>query len=54
MKRTVEITIDIPIARKMLVVAGYWKEINAMTDDEVLEKVLEQVVCYGVQYEVKE
>lgn len=53
MTKTVDITIDIAIARKMLGVAGFnYNEISNATDEEVFEKVLTMIDCYGVTFKL--
>ena len=53
MTKKVNITIDVAIARKMLCVAGFsWDEINRATDDEIFEKVLTMIDCYGMTFDV--
>lgn len=53
MERDVHIKIDIPVARKMLIVAGWdFQKIQAASDDEIFEKVLEQIDCYGATFEI--
>lgn len=47
MKKTVEIEIDIEVARRMLYIAGYFN-IAKMTDEEVFEKALNMNAKYGV------
>lgn len=48
MTKTVNITIDIATARKMLVVAGFnYNELYGVTEDEIFEKVLSLLDCYG-------
>ena len=55
MTKEVRITVDIAIARRMLCVAGYSRdEIYRATDDEVFEKVLNMVDCYGATFEMNE
>lgn len=55
MTKEVNITVDIALARRMLCVAGFsFEEIRAATDDEVFEKVLTMIDCYGVTFDVKE
>lgn len=54
MTKDVSITIDIALARRALGVAGYFKEIIQATDDEVFEKVLTLLDCYGATFKVKE
>lgn len=55
MERDVHVMIDIPVARKMLIVAGWgYDEIRSATDIEIFEKVLEQIDCYGASFDVKE
>ncbi len=55
MTKHVKITVDIAIARRMLAVAGFGlEEISEATDDEIFEKVLGMIDCYGVTFEVKE
>ena len=55
MTKTVEITVDIAIARRMLTVAGFrLEEIRNATDDEIFEKVLAMNDCYGATFKVKE
>lgn len=54
MKKTVEVTVNIAVARKMLGVAGFsLEELREATDDEIFGKVLDQIVCYGASFEVK-
>lgn len=55
MTKEVNITVDVAIARRMLCVAGFsYEEIHAATDDEIFEKVLALIDCYGATFEVKE
>lgn len=52
-ERDVHITIDIPVARKMLVAAGWsYNEIYSVFDIDIFEKVLEQIDCYGATFEI--
>lgn len=54
MEMDVHITIDISVARKMLIIAGYgYDEIRSATDIGIFEKVLEQIDCYGASFDVK-
>lgn len=51
MTKTVNITIDIAVARKMLTVAGFnYDEIYNASDGEIFEKVLSMVDIYGATY----
>nr|DAV53193.1 MAG TPA: hypothetical protein [Caudoviricetes sp.] len=53
MERDVHVMIDIPVARKMLILAGWgYDEIRSSTDIEIFEKVLEQIDCYGATFEI--
>ena len=52
MTKTVEVTIDIEIARKMLRMAGF-AFIDNMTDDEVFEQALKMNEEYGVKSVIK-
>lgn len=55
MKKIVEITVDTAIARQMLEVAGFSLEkLRKASDDEIFEKVLSMIDCYGAAFEVKE
>jgi hypothetical protein len=54
MTKNVTITIDIKIARKMLGVAGFYKQAEKMSDDEVFEKVLTLIECYGATSSILE
>ena len=55
MERDVHVMIDIPVARKMLILAGWgYDEIRSSTGIEIIEKVLEQIDCSGVSFDVKE
>jgi hypothetical protein len=55
MKKIVYITVDTAIARRMLAVAGWdFHKIQSASDDEIFEKVLEQIDCYGASFDVKE
>ena len=46
--KTVDISIDTNVARKMLGIAGFhYERLNAATDDEVFAKVLSMIECYG-------
>ena len=48
MTKTVKITINIKTARTMLGVAGFnSRAIAELSDDEVFEKVLRMIECYG-------
>lgn len=48
MTKTVTVTVDIAIARRMLTVAGFnYEEIHSSSDDEIFEKVLSMIDCYG-------
>lgn len=51
MKKIVEVTVDIRIARLMLAVAGF-NNISNMTDNEVFEKALSMNEEYGVTSEI--
>lgn len=53
MKKMVCITLDTATARRMLAVAGWdFQKIQAASDDEIFEKVLEQIDCYGATFEI--
>jgi len=53
MERDVHIKIDIPVARKMLIVAGWsYNEIHSASNIEIFEKVLELIACYGATFEI--
>ena len=53
MTKNVSITIDIAIARRMLCVAGFdYEKIHNATDNEIFEKVLTMIDCYGATFEV--
>lgn len=55
MTKDVKITVDIAIARKMLHVAGFpYEETQRATDDEIFEKVLSMIDCYGATFKAKE
>lgn len=54
MNKTVEVEIDIEIARKMLFVAGYCKEARNSSDDEIFALVLDQMTPYGCKTMIKE
>lgn len=55
MTKDISITIDIAIARRMLTVAGWsYDEIRRATDDEIFEKVLTLIDCYGATFKMKE
>lgn len=51
-KKNVEVTVNIKIARMMLQVAGFHKVCD-MSDNEVFEKALFMASEYGVEFEVK-
>lgn len=54
MTKEVKLTVDIAIARRMLRVAGFsYEETHQATDDEVFERVLSMIDCYGATFEVK-
>lgn len=50
MTRTVAISIDIRYAKVTLAVAGF--DTSEMSDDEVFEKVLTLIDCYGARYSI--
>lgn len=51
MTKSIKITMDIPIARRMLKVAGFdLTEIDSATDDEIFGKVLSLIDCYGASF----
>lgn len=50
MKKNVEITINLEIARYMLRVAGIIT--SNLTDDEIFDKVLDQLTKYGTTYSI--
>ena len=53
--KTVDISIDINIARTMLGIAGFnYERINAATEDEVFAKVLSMIDCYGATSVIKD
>jgi len=52
MTKNVEVTVDIKIARMMLVVAGF-TFVDNMTDDEVFEQALKMNEEYGVTSVIK-
>lgn len=47
------VAVNIPIARKMLLIAGYMDESKEMTDDEIFNLALSMNDCYGVTYKEK-
>lgn len=47
MERTVNINIDIKIARNMLGIAGFSKVAYQGSDEEVFNAVLDMISCYG-------
>jgi hypothetical protein len=49
-KKNMEVTVDTDIARKMLMVAGYY-DIDSKTDEEVFNLAISMNVCYAVTYE---
>ena len=51
MTKDVVIDLDIELARQMLQVFGL--QTDNMNDDEVFDKVLERIKCYGVSWVVK-
>ena len=53
MKKLVEITVDIPVAKRMLGVAGFYN-VSKMTDEEVFAKVLAMMERYGGKADIKE
>ena len=54
MQKTVQVTIDINIARKALSLAGFWKIAENGTDDEVFQRVLDMMKSYGATTEIRE
>lgn len=55
MTKEVKFTVDIAIARRMLHIAGFsYEETHLATDDEIFEKVLSMIDCYGATFKVKE
>lgn len=52
MKKSIDITIDIAVARKMLQVAGFsYSELSRATDDEIFKITLSMIECYGVTFD---
>ena len=52
--KNVEVTINIKVARKMLGVAGFYKDAEKMSDDEIFAKVLTLIECYGATANIQE
>lgn len=51
MTKEIRVTVDIAIARRILCVAGFsFDEIYQATDDEIFEKVLSMIDCYGATF----
>ena len=51
MTKIIEVSVDIPVARKMLGVAGYVKEeLDAHTDEEIFDMALDTSSAYGVSF----
>lgn len=54
MTKTVKVTIDIDVARIMLGVAGFnSNKIKEASDDEIFEKVLSLIGCYGATFKIE-
>ena len=45
--KNVTISINITAARKVLSIAGFCKQAEEMSDDEIFQKVLSMIECYG-------
>ena len=54
MEKTVQVTVDINIARKALGLAGFWKIAESGTDDEVFQRVLDMMKSYGATTEIRD
>ena len=55
MEKMAKIKIDLDVAREMLGLAGFdYDKMHNATDDEVVEKVLSMIECYGATYEISE
>jgi hypothetical protein len=54
MTKEVRVTVDIPIARRMLAIAGFYKEAKEASDDEIFAKVLSILEKYGAKSEIIE
>lgn len=53
MEKAVSITVDIEVARDMLQLAGFDPdEIENASEDEIFEKVLSLLDCYGATYKI--
>ena len=52
-KKTMEVSVDTDIARKMLRIAGYY-DIDNKTDEEVFNLALRMNDCYAVTYKERE
>lgn len=51
LEKTVTVKINTHVARQMLELAGFFS-INEKSDDEVFEKVMSMILCYGATYEI--
>lgn len=49
-EKTVTVKINTKIARQMLELAGF-HDLNEKSDEEVFEKVMSMILCYGATYE---
>ena len=54
MEKTVNVNVNIKVARDMLGLAGFWKLAETGTDDEVFDKVLDMMTSYGAKTEIIE